>query len=145
MPSKPCKDKREHLEANNAGSLRTRIYALANVWRAGHFRVTIREVGVPRTDMKTEHRSEVRRWFRAWMVAILAGAFASSVPLYSQGAKVSSPAELARIADALKPGEWVWAPEVAPTGPVLIYVDLSRQAPCLPQRSAHRSQHHLIR
>src|ERR1700761_8395497 len=77
--------------------------------------------------MKTEGANEVRRWFRAWTVAILAGVFASSVPLYAQGAKVSSPAELARIADALQPGEWVWAPEVAPTGPILIYVDLSRQ------------------
>lgn len=47
--------------------------------------------------------------------------------LLSQGAKVSSPVELARIADGLKPGEWVWAPSVAPSGPVLIYVDLSRQ------------------
>lgn len=80
-----------------------------------------------RTDMKTEYQCEVRRWFRAWMMAILAGAFASSVPSYAQGAKVSSPAELARLADALQPGEWVWAPSVAATGPVLIYVDLSRQ------------------
>jgi hypothetical protein len=77
--------------------------------------------------MKRAFRSEVSRWFRAWMMAILAGSFASSVPLYAQGAKVSSPAELARLADALQPGEWVWAPSVAPTGPILIYVDLSRQ------------------
>ena len=60
-------------------------------------------------------------------MAILLGAFAGSVPLYAQGAKASSPAELARLADALQPGEWVWAPTVAPTGPILIYVDLSRQ------------------
>ena len=45
----------------------------------------------------------------------------------AQGAKVSSPVELARLADQLKPGEWVLAPSVAPAGPVLIYVDLSRQ------------------
>lgn len=45
----------------------------------------------------------------------------------AQGAKTSSPAELARRADALKPGEWVWAPSIAPTGPVLVYVDLSAQ------------------
>ena len=69
--------------------------------------------------MKGECRSEVSRWFRAWMIAIVIGAFAGSAPLYAQGAKVSSPAELARAADALKPGEWVWAPSVAPTGPVL--------------------------
>jgi len=47
--------------------------------------------------------------------------------LCPQGSKVSSPVELARAADNLKPGEWVWASDVAPEGPVLIYVDLSRQ------------------
>jgi len=77
--------------------------------------------------MKTTHRSAARRWLCPWIMAILAGTFVGSVPLYAQGAKVSSPAELARLADQLKPGEWVWAPEVAPTGPILIYVDLSRQ------------------
>ena len=76
--------------------------------------------------MKTEFPREVR-WFRAWTIAILTGALASNVPLYAQGAKVSSPTELARLADALQPGEWVWAADVAPTGPILIYVDLSRQ------------------
>ncbi len=45
----------------------------------------------------------------------------------AQGATVSSPPELARAAEKLKPGEWVWAPAVAPQGPLLIYVDLSRQ------------------
>lgn len=45
----------------------------------------------------------------------------------AQGAKVSSPVELARRADALKPGQWVWAPKIAPAGPLLVYVDLSRQ------------------
>lgn len=46
---------------------------------------------------------------------------------FAQGAKVSSPAELARLADQLAPGQWVWAPQIAPTGPLLVYVDLSRQ------------------
>lgn len=46
---------------------------------------------------------------------------------FAQGATVSSAPELARAADQLKPGEWVWAESVAPAGPVLIYVDLSRQ------------------
>src|ERR1700723_11197 len=87
----------------------------------------MRQIEVVQTDMKSECRSEVSRWFRGWTMAILAGALASSVPLYAQGAKVSSPTELARLADGLKPGEWVWAAEVAPTGPILIYVDLSRQ------------------
>lgn len=45
----------------------------------------------------------------------------------AQGAKVSSPVELARRAQLLKPGQWVWAPSIAPAGPLLVYVDLSRQ------------------
>src|ERR1700739_1653856 len=77
--------------------------------------------------MKSEYPRVVRRWFRACTTATVAAVLANSVPLYAQGAKVSSPAELARIADALQPGEWVWAPSVAPAGPILIYVDLSRQ------------------
>jgi hypothetical protein len=45
----------------------------------------------------------------------------------AQGRPASSSVELARAAEALKPGEWVWAPEIAPAGPILIYVDLSAQ------------------
>lgn len=45
----------------------------------------------------------------------------------AQGAKASSEVELAQKAESLKPGEWVWAPEVSRDGPVTIYVDLSRQ------------------
>lgn len=48
-------------------------------------------------------------------------------PALAQGATVSSAVELAREADRLKPGEWVWAPAVAPAGPLLVYVDLSTQ------------------
>jgi lipoprotein-anchoring transpeptidase ErfK/SrfK len=51
----------------------------------------------------------------------------AAAPLLAQGATVSSPPELARVAERLKPGEWVWAPQIAPTGPLLVYVDLSRQ------------------
>jgi len=62
----------------------------------------------------------------------IAGAVAAALVLgvgaaQAQGARTSSPAELARLADQLKPGEWVWAPQVAPAGPLLVYVDLSRQ------------------
>jgi hypothetical protein len=88
---------------------------------------TIPDIGMARTEMKIGCKSGIRRWLRTGVVAILAGAFAGSLPSYGQGAKVSSPTELARLADDLKPGEWVWAAEVAPTGPILIYVDLSRQ------------------
>jgi lipoprotein-anchoring transpeptidase ErfK/SrfK len=78
--------------------------------------------------MKSDNRSDAIRWLRAAAATVVIGVFLGSTPgLYSQGARVSSPAELARIADELKPGEWVWAPSVAPTGPLLIYVDLSRQ------------------
>lgn len=45
----------------------------------------------------------------------------------AQGSTVSSPAELTRLADRLTPGQWVWAPQIAPAGPLLVYVDLSRQ------------------
>ena len=45
----------------------------------------------------------------------------------AQGARASSAVELARQADQLKPGQWVWAPQIAPKGPISVYVDLSRQ------------------
>ena len=61
------------------------------------------------------------------VLAVLSVCLLSVSLAFAQGAKVSSPVELARLADNLKPGEWVWAPEVAPEGPILIYVDLSRQ------------------
>ena len=46
---------------------------------------------------------------------------------FAQGATASSPVELARQAENLKAGQWVWAPQIAPNGPVLVYVDLSDQ------------------
>ncbi|WP_395394451.1 L,D-transpeptidase [Novosphingobium sp. BL-8A] len=48
-------------------------------------------------------------------------------PALAQGAKATSPAEFARRMEHLKPGEWVWAPTVSPSGPVMVYVDLSKQ------------------
>jgi hypothetical protein len=64
-------------------------------------------------------------------VRILAAALMLPVlmaaPAAAQGSTASSPAEFARSAERLKPGEWVWAPAIAPSGPVLVYVDLSRQ------------------
>jgi hypothetical protein len=61
--------------------------------------------------------------------AAIIGLTAAAIPLgaLAQGAKSSSPAELARLAGRLAPGEWVWAPQIAPSGPLLVYVDLSRQ------------------
>ncbi|UAK24537.1 L,D-transpeptidase [Sphingomonas nostoxanthinifaciens] len=52
---------------------------------------------------------------------------ASAAPAWGQGATASSPPELARVADTLKPGQWVWAASIAPAGPIMVYVDLSRQ------------------
>jgi hypothetical protein len=55
-------------------------------------------------------------------------ALLAATPLAAQGAKSSAELQLARQADKLKAGEWVWAPQIAPSGPVLVYVDLGRQA-----------------
>ena len=52
---------------------------------------------------------------------------AGAAPVLAQGATVSDPLELARRADLLKPGEWVWAPSISPMGPITVVVDLSRQ------------------
>jgi L,D-transpeptidase catalytic domain len=46
---------------------------------------------------------------------------------FGQGSTVTSAVELARQGEKLKPGQWVWAPQIAPTGPITVYVDLSRQ------------------
>jgi hypothetical protein len=56
---------------------------------------------------------------------LAAGLLATSAA--AQGAKTSAELKLAKQAEALKPGEWVFAPEIAPNGPVLVYVDLGRQ------------------
>lgn len=63
---------------------------------------------------------------RTGMLILSAMALVSS-SAWAQGATASSPPEFARIADQLKPGQWVWAPQVATNGPLLVYVDLSRQ------------------
>jgi hypothetical protein len=61
----------------------------------------------------------------------LMGAFLLATTLgqqaLAQGATVSSPVELARRSENLKPGQWVWAPEISPQGPLLVYVNLSTQ------------------
>ena len=68
----------------------------------------------------------MRNLARAFLAFGLISA-ATATPLFAQGAKKSAQLELARQADKLKPGEWVLKPEVAPSGPVLVYVDLTRQ------------------
>lgn len=63
---------------------------------------------------------------RFFLLAALAAAPSAS-PLAAQGAPKSAALELAKQADRLKAGEWVWRPEIAPEGPILVYVDLGRQ------------------
>ena len=58
---------------------------------------------------------------------LLAAAALVAGPSLAAGTKVSSSAALARKAEALKPGDWVWGGNLAPHGPVLVYVDLGRQ------------------
>ena len=65
----------------------------------------------------------------AWGV-VLGLCFLATAPLtpaLAQGAPKSAQLQLAKQAEALKPGEWVLAPQIAPQGPVLVYVDLGRQ------------------
>jgi hypothetical protein len=63
---------------------------------------------------------------RLWGIAAAAAVIVAT-PAFAQGAKASAQLQLARQADKLKAGEWVLKPEIAPAGPVLVYVDLSRQ------------------
>lgn len=58
----------------------------------------------------------------AFLISALISADAAA-----QGRPESASVELARAADALAPGQWVWAPEIAPAGPLLIYVNLADQ------------------
>jgi hypothetical protein len=64
---------------------------------------------------------------RGILAAILLGSVALAAPALAQGAVASSAVEFARTADALKPGQWVWAPQIERSGPMTVYVDLSRQ------------------
>jgi hypothetical protein len=62
--------------------------------------------------------------------AIAAAALVTAIPrdgVAAQGARSSAQLKLAKQAEQLKAGEWVWAPEIAPNGPILVYVDLGRQ------------------
>jgi hypothetical protein len=62
--------------------------------------------------------------------ALAAASIIALAPLsqaVAQGAAQSSPVELIGEPEKLKPGQWVWAPELAPHGPLLVYVDLTRQ------------------
>lgn len=45
----------------------------------------------------------------------------------AQGSPNSAPINMIDQPQALKPGQWVWAHQIAPEGPLLVYVDLTRQ------------------
>lgn len=62
----------------------------------------------------------------AFAIALTAS-IALATPALAAGSKVSSPAALAKQAEKLKPGDWVWAGDISSKGPVLVYVDLDRQ------------------
>lgn len=67
----------------------------------------------------------MRRQTPMMLAVAIAAAIAPSA--FAQGSAVSSAVEFARQADQLKPGQWVWAEEISPVGPVLVYVNLERQ------------------
>ena len=52
---------------------------------------------------------------------------APATPLMAQGASTSAQLQLAKQAEKLKAGQWLLYPNIAPKGPVLIYVDLDTQ------------------
>ena len=64
----------------------------------------------------------LRRVFLACVLAL-----AAVQPTMASGTRVTSQYQLARKAAQLRPGQWVWAEKLAPSGPVLVYVDLDRQ------------------
>lgn len=61
------------------------------------------------------------------MAAASALALCAAAPTLAQGAKTSSAVELAEAVNGLKPGTWVWAPQISSEGPVTVLVDLTAQ------------------
>lgn len=65
---------------------------------------------------------------RSFTKLVAAGLIAiAPAPLAAQGAAKSAELKLAKQAEHLKPGQWLLYPEIAPAGPVLVYVDLGTQ------------------
>ena len=62
---------------------------------------------------------------RCWIACLLAGAVLVAPAAWAQGAKQSSvsSADIAR----LKPGQFIWAPRIAPAGPMVMVVSLKAQ------------------
>jgi hypothetical protein len=63
-----------------------------------------------------------------------------SIPTTSYAEAHTKGREVDPLTPTLKPGDYVWHPEVAPAGPVIILVSLPDQLLiCLPQWCAHRT------
>ena len=65
----------------------------------------------------------MRHWSLSLVLLTFLAGQAVAMPFW--GAKDSSPADTAPA--ALKPGEFVWAPDVAPEGPIVVVVSLTEQ------------------
>jgi hypothetical protein len=61
------------------------------------------------------------------IAAVFVGALCAPHGAGAQGERASAAIELAHRSEALRPGQFVWAPTVSPAGPVVVFVDLSRQ------------------
>jgi hypothetical protein len=61
------------------------------------------------------------------IAAALTAASLLASPVRAQSARASPEMIDVAQAEALRPGQWVWTPDISPRGPVVIYVDLSRQ------------------
>src|SRR3954466_10839950 len=62
-----------------------------------------------------------------WVLAAAALALLPAAPVLAQGAPKSAELTLAKQAEQLKPGQWVWAPKIAMAGPIPAFVYLGRQ------------------
>ena len=72
-------------------------------------------------------RGDMMRRFAVRLVATCLLTSVPCTPALAQGAPSSAQLQLAKQAEKLKPGQWVWKGEIAPKGPILVYVDLGRQ------------------
>jgi hypothetical protein len=61
-----------------------------------------------------------------WLPLVLASAIASSVPAHAQEVDAST-GSVVEIVERLHAGEYVWAPQIAPEGPMLLIVNLKTQ------------------
>jgi hypothetical protein len=64
---------------------------------------------------------------RAIPIILLIAVSLFAAPATGHSADVSDSVDRLQSDKKLAPGDWVWAPGIAPAGPMLIYVDLSRQ------------------